>query len=1186
MNDTFEPHINPTFTGFDRKVCSIKKKDQENVGFDQYMQDSTILQYSTDNEDAFYEHSNIKFPEEIARHIEQPRSDYKLGFLKNINHVWLARGTILLLWDFCKKDSQVFRYEANQVIEHVDIAAFATSDELVVCTRDFIYLHTISQGQHKIQLATGIAVDSAGVVMSDVVATKETKRVFMKGDDGHLYELILTFDNNGAPKNGSLSCLTMNPILRYLTMFFKSPPVASLKSLALDEAESFLYMLLSDSSIHVASIGGACYVPLQRYIGHDLETICLVQDTKKPSLMAVAKNGDRLFFQNEYPDLKLKFTRTAPSLPGSILFNDLTDQHADISFYQQGIFASILSKSEKHYLVLSSTSFASSVETKPVLVEDVYSKQLDDKVWSIIEEEKERREFILKAVLEPFTTPRRQISTLTTRGVVRYYKQHIADYLERALQSVSPVYLHKFEQRYGVIETCYVAHLLACSPRQTPHAIDLIRQSIVQQDGLLLYFARLVKGIWTADIKSEKIPKDKLLEVQEHLKTLVSVYQQHQIPTTDVMDLVMATIESISLICFTYDLEWEQIVARLESKFTICTFHEFVSTDQGGVLAQNIVYAAIKISKLSNASNNFNFIGNFLGSECSKLLGQEYVIYFKGIENLYAAYTVDESDKKQALQLALQHFKSVISICDNNRITALAQQFADLKDHYSAIEVAFTSYSHGDLDFLQVCDITTRVIHQAIEINDEKYTKDVITKALKRTNEEIYHYAIYEWLDKNDHHRLLASLEIPTLFTYIQTQKPDLRQKLILLEYYYAYRNEFAQSADAVYQLATDADQVGLSHRVNALKKACEYLPRAEGFSREKCESIERKYKVAQVQHAMCESLIEQKNPSKKVLQDLNSRLIPEYDLLECAYTQSLYEEGLTLMHILDEYNWEFQRTAWENIISLSSTTKEKLQSKLKDMANRFYPSIPSFPVYIIYQILQTNCAEFGQNFPESVLIEAGIPSEVENNHNNNKKFCTPKAVHQYLAKKAMLPQPNLVSQPHHTLSCKEVVTESIGTPNVPATPSTNSRIKIRIWRNTRTNNDYFLDIFKIPNKTEQQHLQILDQHIAIVDRFVIVNRFVTEGVLYLSDHSKIQLFPCKAVDGEGKLIQLSLTDIPSLPRAQLLEDLSKALGTFGIEQSMGLFMGTGYAILQQSSNVSYPILHHSNTWKTTTEAE
>lgn len=374
----------------------------------------------------------------------------------------------------------------------------------MVSTRNHIYLHTITEGEQKIQLSAGIVVDSYGVIMTDAVTTRESNRIFLKGDDGHLYELNLIFNDNNVPKDGHLTCHTMNPVLRYLTMFFKSPPVASLKSLVLDEANNLLYMLLSDSSIHVAKINGICYTPLQRYMGENLESIHLVQDTKRPSIMAVAKNGDRLFFQNEFPDIKLKFTRSAPPLPGSLLFNNLTEQHADLSFYNQGIFASVLSKAEKRYFVLTGTSFASLVDSKPVLLEDLYCEQLDCKVWSIMEQAKTESRFSLKTTSNSLDTPNRGILALTNRGVICYSKQHITEYLESALQSHSPEDLDTFEKRYGSIEACYLAHVLACSSRQTRHAIDFIRHSAVQREGLLLYFARAVKDIWTVNIKSEK----------------------------------------------------------------------------------------------------------------------------------------------------------------------------------------------------------------------------------------------------------------------------------------------------------------------------------------------------------------------------------------------------------------------------------------------------------------------------------------------------------------------------------------------------------------------------------------------------------------------------------------------------------------------------------------------------------
>lgn len=237
------------------------------------------------------------------------------------------------------------------------------------------------------------------------------------------------------------------------------------------------------------------------------------------------------------------------------------------------------------------------------------------------------------------------------------------------------------------------------------------------------------------------------------------------------------------------------------------------------------------------------------------------------------------------------------------------------------------------------------MIKEAIETNDQKYAVNVITKALEMTNSDLYHFAIYSWLLKQEQDDILASLEIPSVIIFIKTQIADLRKSLALLELYYAHRHEFAKSADTMYQLATEADQVGLLPRVQALKKACEYLPRAEGFSKEKCQIFERKYKVAQVQYEIYELLLKQKNSDKRIFQDLATRLIPEYDLLKCAHTQSLYEEGLSLMSILEEHNWEFARTAWENIIKSCNTTKEQVQSKLKSLVKRLYPSISSFPV-------------------------------------------------------------------------------------------------------------------------------------------------------------------------------------------------------------------------------------------------
>ena len=74
MNNTFDHPINPIFSNFHKQVTDLNEKDHNHVDFDLNIQESTLSQYCTDNEHAFYKNTNVAFPEEIARQIE--RKDY------------------------------------------------------------------------------------------------------------------------------------------------------------------------------------------------------------------------------------------------------------------------------------------------------------------------------------------------------------------------------------------------------------------------------------------------------------------------------------------------------------------------------------------------------------------------------------------------------------------------------------------------------------------------------------------------------------------------------------------------------------------------------------------------------------------------------------------------------------------------------------------------------------------------------------------------------------------------------------------------------------------------------------------------------------------------------------------------------------------------------------------------------
>jgi hypothetical protein len=59
------------------------------------------------------------------------------------------------------------------------------------------------------------------------------------------------------------------------------------------------------------------------------------------------------------------------------------------------------------------------------------------------------------------------------------------------------------------------------------------------------------------------------------------------------------------------------------------SFEKLVSTEEGAFAAKDIILTCIKASTISSAANNYSIIGNFLSKNCSSLLGENNVIFYK-----------------------------------------------------------------------------------------------------------------------------------------------------------------------------------------------------------------------------------------------------------------------------------------------------------------------------------------------------------------------------------------------------------------------------------------------------------------------------------------------------------------------------------------------------------------------------
>jgi hypothetical protein len=138
--------------------------------------------------------------------------------------------------------------------------------------------------------------------------------------------------------------------------------------MTIDKEKELLFLLLNDSSIHSVNIQGSQYLPIQRTFAQNLESIHHIpsHESKIINLMAVSNKGDRLYYSSKDKTIDLIHTSLAPPLPGSLIFNSLTTESSELSFYNYGIFAAILNKSEKRYLVFTSANSVDEAGSKRV----------------------------------------------------------------------------------------------------------------------------------------------------------------------------------------------------------------------------------------------------------------------------------------------------------------------------------------------------------------------------------------------------------------------------------------------------------------------------------------------------------------------------------------------------------------------------------------------------------------------------------------------------------------------------------------------------------------------------------------------------------------------------------------------------------------------------------------------------
>ena len=199
------------------------------------------------------------------------------GLFPGIRRAWATVDNAVFIWRFDNEsDPNVVQYEGQeQAISALGLAPVkkgvfweAIQNVLVICTSVQVTLVGVvmqSKGGRggylggencelmNLQPLPLYSVATDTVMMSSVCATSEG-RIFMGGEDGHIYELMYSVGDNWMNKRCSLVCHSKNLLNMVIPSFLRGSP-CPIEQLIIDEERGIMYARTRTSGIQVFDLG-------------------------------------------------------------------------------------------------------------------------------------------------------------------------------------------------------------------------------------------------------------------------------------------------------------------------------------------------------------------------------------------------------------------------------------------------------------------------------------------------------------------------------------------------------------------------------------------------------------------------------------------------------------------------------------------------------------------------------------------------------------------------------------------------------------------------------------------------------------------------------------------------------------------------------------------------------------------
>ena len=292
----------------------------------------------------------------------------------------------------------------------------------------------------------------------------------------------------------------------------------------------------------------------------------------------------------------------------------------------------------------------------------------------------------------------------------------------------------------------------------------------------------------------------------------------------------------------------------------------------------------------------------------------------------------------------------------------------------------------------------TNMIRQLMSSNEASEHLEAVFEAAFKSDDELFHVELYQWLLNEKHFERLLSIRTPFLEDFLNrgtSQHPEMLVMFDLLWKYYEKTRNYAAAAKILSKLADrHSTEINLQQRIEYLSRAIICVKSGEmcleshrGGTGQLLHDLEEKMEVARVQLHILESLngLNGGPEVDSAKAQLNADLIDLTQLYsDFAEPFGLWECQLAIIHCAGHPDNNLIEVLWGHVLEqeISKVSNSgpsqivMLSSKLKQLGKMYASSQKYFPMEFIIKSLELHSLSINGDYEWvfKSLLAIGIP--------------------------------------------------------------------------------------------------------------------------------------------------------------------------------------------------------------------